>query len=651
MPRVRSLLVVLSLLAGPVWAQNPAGLVSVVGYGNLHAGGVLVTISGDANGNASVGLEWRVAGGSYQAAHPLSRIAATRLAGSLFRLTPGTSYEARVTLSDPDGLTTPPTAVASFATRADTLPQPSLRTLYVAPNGDDGNAGTDPAFPLRTIQRAADLSQAGDLISIQAGVYRESVTVPTSGTSTQPVVFRGNGPGVILDGADAAIAGGVTWTSVGNGVYSRSIGFATGHVVTEAGRLFRYDDLASLGTLGAGAPGGFYFDGATLYLKLADLSPPSAHTIHVARLEQGFYLDGRSFVRIENVEIRHYGAGDYGKAVYLRYSNDCVVRSCRIHEIGSAGVWIKGGSRHRIEDNAIWDTSIFDWPWDFTKGSSAENNAIILTDDVGQGHILRRNTIWGTFNGVGPCGSSVAGGAVTTEVDVYDNVFSQHTDDAFEPEGYCANVRMWGNEIRDVHMAFAVAPAAPGPVYILRNVAYRFGNTRTSQIDGYTASALKINSGYPTPIGPLFLYHNTFLTDAPGTDAVALLNPGSSTFIRLRNNVVAGTRYALYKVNPVVWDGNSDDFYTTDATRLVYWQGTRYDTLAAYQAGQGQELQGISAPPQLVNPQAGAYRPALGSPLIDEGLPLPGINDGFEGTGPDIGAFEWTDLIFKDGFQ
>jgi hypothetical protein len=38
-------------------AQNAAGLASVSGYGTYHAAGVVVTISGDANGNATVALE------------------------------------------------------------------------------------------------------------------------------------------------------------------------------------------------------------------------------------------------------------------------------------------------------------------------------------------------------------------------------------------------------------------------------------------------------------------------------------------------------------------------------------------------------------------------------------------------------------------
>jgi hypothetical protein len=640
-PIPASLAVLAVLAPSTVAAQNAVAVVSASAYANFHAGGVLVTVSGDANANAAAALEWRPAGGAFLPAQPLERMDTTHFAGSLFGLTPGTSYEVRVTLADPDGVSGSP-ATAAFATRPETLAEPTLRTLYVSPSGNDGKPGTSPGAPLRTVQRAADLAQAGDLVLIQPGVYRESVSIPRSGTAAQPIVFRGSGAGAILDGADAAIAAGATWTPAAGGTWARVIGFATGHVVTETGRLYRYTSLAALQALAAGPPGGFFFDGTTLYLKFADASAPASHTVHVARFEEGFVVDGRAYVRIEGLEIRYYGSGDYGKGVYLRYSSDCAVRSCRIHEVGSAGVWVKGGERHLLEGNEIWDTSIFGWPWDATKGSSSENNAIAFSDDVGRGHVVRRNTVHGTFNGIAPCGSAAPPSGVTNETDVYENVLYQHTDDGFEPEGYCANVRLWGNRLQDVHMAFAVAPAAPGPLYVLRNVAWRFGNTRTSLQDGYTASAIKINSGYPEPVGPLLVYHNTFLTDAPGTDAVALLNPGESTFIRSRNNVVAGTRYALYKVNPVVWSGDGDDLYTTDASRFVSWMGVRYDTLGVFQAAQGQEPNGLSAPPQLASPAGGNFEPQPGSPLIDSGVPLAGINDGFVGAGPDVGALEWS---------
>ena len=635
-------LIILLISPAIVLSANSVSLNSVETYGTFHAGGIVATITGDDNRGASAELRWREAGEtSFRIGHPLSRIDATHFVGSLFWLEPDTSYEVQVIVSDPDGVTGSPSPVTSLVTRSENLPEPSIRTLYVAISGNDTNPGTNPGAPLRTIQRAATLSQAGDLILIEPGVYRESVSVPRSGTASQPIVFRGNGGGVILDGSDETIENGVPWSSVGNGVFSRVTGFPTSHVVTNLGRLYKYGGLPDLQALGAGPPGGFFFDGATLYVKFSSGTSPVLHQMYVARFEDGFYLDGLSHVRIENMEIRHFGSGSYGKGIYLRYCSDITVRNCRIHGFGSSGIWVKGGDRNLIEDNEIWDTSIFTWPWGYSKGSSAENNGVTFTNEIGRGNVVRRNTIHGTFNGVGPCGSSAPLSGITNETDLYDNLFYEHTDDGFEPEGYCSNVRMWNNFVKDVHMVFAVAPAAPGPTYVLQNVGYRFGNTRTSQQDGYTASALKINSGYSTPIGPLYLYHNTFFTDAPNTDGVALLNPGSSTLITARNNIIAGTRYVLYKVNPVVLDWNGDDFYTTDTTRFVYWQGTPYYSLSSFRSGTGQEFQGLSVAPDFVNPAAGDFGLVAGSALINGGVLIPGINDDYVGDAPDIGAYEY----------
>lgn len=643
--------VALFALPGLVAAQSSSALVAVAAHGNFHAAGVVARISGDADGDATATLEWRRgASGAFRPGHPLVRVDGTRFVGSLFELVPGVAHEVRVTLADPDGVAAPATRSASFATRPPRLPEPTVRTLYVAPGGEDGNPGTDPAAPLATIQEAADRAAPGDRVSIAPGVYRESVVVTTSGTAAQPIVFRGSAPGAVLDGADAAIAAGVPWTSGAGGTWSRAIAFATGHVVTDQGRLFRYDSLADLQALPAGPPGGFFLDGSTLRVKFSDGSAPAARTIHVARIEDGLGLDGVAHVRVENLEIRHFGAGDYGKGVYLRFADDSAVRNCRIHEVGAAGIWVKGGARNLIEGNEIWDTSIPGWDWDWTKGSSAENNAITFTDDVGRGNVVRRNVFHGTFNGVAPCGSLPPPSGFTGETDLYENVLYDHNDDAFEPEGWCANVRIWGNAVADVHMAFAVAPANPGPTWIVRNVARDFGSTRTSQQDGYTASALKINSGYPEPVGPLLLYHNSFWTSAPETPALALLNPGESTWIRARNNVFAATSDVFYKVNPVAVDFDRDALWRSTAGRLAWWEGVSYQLLAELRAGTGQELTGFFADPAFVAPAAGDFTPAPSSPLIDAGVALPGVNDSALGDPPDVGAVERSE-IFADGFD
>ena len=62
--------------------------------------------------------------------------------------------------------------------------------FHVAITGSDASPGT-PAAPLRTIQRAADLAQPGDTVTVHAGVYREYVNPPRGGESdTKRIVYR-----------------------------------------------------------------------------------------------------------------------------------------------------------------------------------------------------------------------------------------------------------------------------------------------------------------------------------------------------------------------------------------------------------------------------------------------------------------------------
>ncbi len=56
------------------------------------------------------------------------------------------------------------------------------REYHVSIRGNDSAPGTKSA-PLRTIQRAADLAQPGDIITVHEGVYRERINPPRGGTS------------------------------------------------------------------------------------------------------------------------------------------------------------------------------------------------------------------------------------------------------------------------------------------------------------------------------------------------------------------------------------------------------------------------------------------------------------------------------------
>ena len=74
---------------------------------------------------------------------------------------------------------------------------------HVAINGSDSQNGTQ-AFPLRTIQQAANLAQPGDVITVHAGVYRERVNPPRGGTSDKKRIVYQAAPGekVTITGAE-----------------------------------------------------------------------------------------------------------------------------------------------------------------------------------------------------------------------------------------------------------------------------------------------------------------------------------------------------------------------------------------------------------------------------------------------------------------
>ncbi len=66
--------------------------------------------------------------------------------------------------------------------------------IHVAVTGNDAHSGTRTA-PLRTIQRAADLAQAGDVITVHAGVYREWVRPRRGGESDAKRITYQAAPG------------------------------------------------------------------------------------------------------------------------------------------------------------------------------------------------------------------------------------------------------------------------------------------------------------------------------------------------------------------------------------------------------------------------------------------------------------------------
>lgn len=155
------------------------------------------TIEGDDNENGTVLVRYRALGDAdWKKALPLFRVPAgsncgflwkNRHSGSLFGLTPNTSYEIELALNDPDGGSQIETLVASTKQ----WPESSKQGVLVDPQ----------SIAIKLTQL-----KAGDVLLLQKGEYNE-FRIPHSGSMEKPIVIRADSPHEAIINGDVRIDG------------------------------------------------------------------------------------------------------------------------------------------------------------------------------------------------------------------------------------------------------------------------------------------------------------------------------------------------------------------------------------------------------------------------------------------------------------
>ena len=203
------------------------------------------------------------------------------------------------------------------------------------------------------------------------------------------------------------------------------------------------------------------------------------------------------------------------------------------------------------------------------------------------------------------------------------------------------NTRCFFNRITNSHTGVSVQPIYGGPVYIFRNVMYNV-----------TGTPFKMHN---SPSGAL-MFHNTCVRS--GMPMPILSNEKVRNCI-FRNNLFIGTagNYAMEAIPPMAdCDFDYDGFGGGPWRDFIKWSNVRYHTLEEWKE---------KAPAYkhivLVDP-ANAFAADVKAPddfrkqypvsindlrlkegcaAIDAGESIPGINDGFAGKAPDLGAYEF----------
>lgn len=593
------------------------------------------SISGDANRNATVAVQYREAGqNDWRQALPLVRIGGEKVyrqrenldytvphgfAGSILNLKPGTEYECRFQLDDPDGVSGGErNQTVKVTTRTEPKPFAGGRTLHVYPP-DYFGPRQEPSFTgILQAYYGAGLgdwsvvwerkAQPGDTLLVHAGLYRPerlnyvdplmtpfdgSNSLTLKGTAEKPITIKAAGDGeAIFDGA---------------GNHRLFDVMASKHHIFE-GLTFRNTDVA-------------------IFAGQKEVTGAVALTVKNCRFENvGF-----------GVWTEYAGSSDF----YIA-DNLFLGRDDRFRLVG----W---GGRQRAPDYPSWTEPLF---------GSHQVTSYYAVKVYGPGHVIAHNSIayFHDAIGISTYGTPEKDSErQANSIDIYNNDMHMLNDDFVETDGGVHNIRVFNNRgVNASRGGYSAQPVFGGPAYFIRNILY---NVPSGVAFKFSAKA-----------AGLFVYHNTIIGENLIGDPAANMHfrnnlylgrdmPGRG-ILRLANATDAySSDYNGYRPNREV--AQQYMFLGPKPGKRLYeptpedWQS--FPTLEAYrtQTGQEQHSREIDfdifeklAPPGAANEYAVYHAMDLNfqlkgaSAAVDAGVVIPTVNEDHAGRAPDLGALE-----------
>jgi len=618
-------------------------------------------IDGDANRNAVVEVSYRKPGESrWHDALPLLRLNGERIkngqqldvvvpnmfAGSILDLEPDTSYEARFVLKDPDGVRGESRKTVTVRTRPEPMPAAGGRTLHVYPPGFKGQK-VEPSF--EGLMCAYNLTCAGtdwatagrprvkpgDTILVHAGIYKYNRLEYTN----DPAVNRT----VPLDG---------TYYLTADGTAERPI------------------------AIKAAGDGEVVFDGAGNFAL--------------------FDVRAADYTYFEGITFRNADYGILAGTQFITGSTGLTVKHCRFENVGS-GIFTNysGSSNYYIADNVFIGRDdpnhVIGWNGNFWvpfNGVDGQKFPPVMASYVavkvyGPGHVIAYNYVANFHDGIdietygNPDGSAAEGGPSyppkefrhlrPVSIDFYNNVMTNFHDNPFETDGGMHNVRVMRNlMINSASHALCNQPSLGGPVYWVRNVAYHLpgGSTR---LTGGSAGVLFYNNTILSETAAqgssnVHWRNNLFLGEnsAPAIFSInTFTNYSSSDYNGFRVNPGAAVSFAWNSPPMRVAADFSGLLATGPAAGANALEMRQFPSLDAYSAATGQDRHSLlvdydifvkvpkldaqdrATVQKVYDPKDVDFSLKAGSAPIDRGISLANVTDGFTGSAPDLGAFEY----------
>lgn len=409
---------------------------------------------------------------------------------------------------------------------------PSGATLHVRVDATDEGDGTE-ARPFRTVAAALARAEPGDRVLLGAGVHRERVVFPKSGTESAPIILEGEA-GAIVDGGDR-ITGWELAPEIGPHVYKNATFTYAPHNMTwndkyvlRMGELVDRDEGFTI--LNEGPEGWDTYQGApyrswdgveamfgtfddVAYLRFGNDANPNDQDLTFAPEKRGaLETVGKSWITICNLTAR--GAYDIVK---VDEASSHIVVSGNTLRGGYRGVEVSRGSHDNL---VIGNEVTLDYVhsldpsdprhwfiWSAFKRWSDYDRIAVNLYEAGSDNTVAENHLFQHWGGVQDSTASTA-----TNVEQYAQnlkVFGNHiehiADDGLEPNGGEVNAEWHDNLVHHCNIALRVKPPAIGPMYIYRNRL----SAPLQQSDESENLGIYFHIGVT---GRIFVYHNSVST-------------------------------------------------------------------------------------------------------------------------------------------
>lgn len=394
--------------------------------------------------------------------------------------------------------------------------------------------------------------------------------------------------------------------------------------------------------IGGAAPGDVLELGAGSYGEIWVTVDGSADAPIVLRGTAGAVVDGdvradnRSHIIIENLSIN--GKVKFNGGVGI------AVKGCIVDAVDDGIISLTRAENAYVADNVVTGVTTWTEP---ALGASGDNlgEGIALT---GPGHVIEHNRVSGFRDCVSLLEDSGADDQFS--VDILRNDLSECADDGIEADFCFHDCRVVENRLTNTFIALSSQPGLGGPTYFVRNAMYNV-----------ILSAFKLQRG---SVGDV-LWHNTVVKNG---DAFGIYTTDVFSRQLSRNNLMigglggdfngysSGQGRVVSLVAAENVDLDYDGFGSTSGSFTGRIGDIQFDSLAEMQAMTTQvhavELgleafaAGVAYPSDPLTEAAPPdMRPDPAGSAIDAGVEIPGINDGFAGGAPDLGAYEAGDEL------